>query len=363
MGRPDDFLDGLPDALPIGQRQLFLPGPILRVPSGRKFACIDRSQKRLFLLDGELDPKQDGALPGLPDHSPLIKGESCMVASDMAVVVLTVDRVVCVDPDGRPRWTLPHPPWPGSHARGAGLLFNRSLAVAVPAVPAPPRWSQVPSVDLVAVDLISGEIKQRTRLMDEAPEGFHAVVRRDGQSGLLDGGFGQDGSHIWKVWESQDKVHVDLFSRDDRVLGDISPSGEELLTTPHRDESLVIYRWNDLSEVARVDGAPAFGRRERNQPQDPDGFDYSAWYLSNALLLSVTRQGRLLIVDRVDLKPRHRLRLAGYEPIGYDKRGRRVDHPSEAVDFATDLTEVTVVDDRRIIAHRRDGRADLFFLD
>jgi hypothetical protein len=129
----------------------------------------------------------------------------------------------------------------------------------------------------------------------------------------------------------------------DRILADLSPSGDEFLTTPQGSGGLILYRWDDLAEAGRLEPAEVFELETANQDLTTDSFDFYAWFLTNDRLLALTRQGRLLLIDR------HRMTVESQiVPRGFEAR-----------DFGGDISAVTVIDENRILVHGQDGRMEL----
>ena len=354
------FVHDLAAVAPARQRQL-PPGQFVAVAGGRAATILDRGSRRLTVLDDDFKSTRDVPLPELPLPGPHGHHERLLVDADLAVVVLTLDSVVCVDPTGRLRWRFDHPAWP-SVVGGTGLIFGKRLAVVVPTAPAAPGWFQVKSVELALLDMRTGAELARHSFPDswDSPQGFHAVARGDGRSGAVDAGYGQDGSQIWRLLtDAQGRVQLTAMDTFDRILADISPAGDEILTAPHDTTDLVVYRWDDLVEVARLESARLFEQPTDESDSTSDGLDYEAWYLGSDKLLALTRQGRLLVADRSLMHLEHQLVVTGFNIIGFDRRGQRVDDPEQAIDFEGDILQVTVIGRDRIVVHGRDGRNEL----
>ena len=173
------------------------------------------------------------------------------------------------------------------------------------------------------------------------------------------GGYGQDGAQIWRIASQDGRVDATTFGTLDRILGDLSPNGNEVLTTPHDDGALVLYGWDNLAEGGRLDRASIFELEQGDDDYTADGFDYYAWFLSNDRLLALTRQGRLLVIDRTQMAVEYQLVPDGFDIVGYDSAGQPVNDATEAIDFYGQITGVTVMDENRILVHGKDGRLEL----
>lgn len=348
------FVRDVPQVTPRGQRLINLPGPIHRTAGDSGLASIDRESRRLLVLDDELEPTRELRLPGLPQ--PGAQLERLLILKDLTVILLCLDHVVCVDPSGSQRWRLSHPSWPSGMVDGDAVVIEDRLVIAVPGSPVLAGYGVNP-VELAIVDIADGS-ESRERLIDEIgdPAGFHAITRPDGRGGALDAGYGQDGSQIWRITPSAGRPEVTPLGTFDRILADLSPKGDEILTAPHVSGGLIVYRWDDLSEAARLERAEVF---EEEDELTADRFDFYAYFLSSVRLLALTQQGRLLLIDRVSMTVESQVVPDGLDIIGFDERGRPVDHPEQAVGFAGDIIGVTVIDENRILVHGRDGRSDL----
>ena len=354
------FVHDLASVAPARQRHL-PSGQLVAAPGGRLVTILDRGSRRLTVFDHDFESAGDLPLPELPLPGPHGHHERILVNSDLAVVVLTLDSVVCVDPNGGLRWRFGHPQWP-SVVGGAGLIFGKRLAVVVPTAPAAAGRFQVNSVELALLDIGTGAELARHTFPDswKSPQGFHAVARGDGRSGALDAGYGQDGSQIWRLlMDAQGGVQLTAMDTSNRILADISPAGDEILTAPHDTTDLVVYRWDDLVEVARLETGRLFEPPTDDYDSTSDWLDYQAWYLGSDKLLALTRQGRLLVADRARMHIEHQLVVAGFNIVGFDEGGQEVDDPQHAIDFAGDILQVMVIDGDRIVVHGRDGRNEL----
>jgi hypothetical protein len=349
------FVKDMPQVTPRRQQSIKLPGELLLISGDRRIATVERESRRLLIWNEELEPIQEVFLSGLPDPEPGARYERPLVLRDLTVVLLGLSRVVCVDPSGARRWNLVHPPWPRGRVGSDAVVIDDQLALAIPASlgPAP----SVETAELAIVDIGNGS-ESRERLTDDYgdPEGFHGITRRGGQGGALDAGYGQDGSMIWRITPSATRPAVTSLGTFDRVLADLSPRGDEILTTPHSDGGLIVYRWDDLAETARLEAADVF---EEDDDLTADRFDFSASFLSGDRLVSMTQQGRILLIDRVSMTVESQVVPDGFHIIGFDGRGRPVDHAEQAVGFAGDITGLTVVGENRIVVRGKDGRAEL----
>jgi outer membrane protein assembly factor BamB len=355
------FVEHVPQTMPRRQRPINLPGTPVRITGDGRIAAIDRESRKLIILDNELEPIHERFLADLPRPQAETKFERLIILPDLTAILLGPDQVVCVDSSGRQRWSVTHPTWPRGIVGGDAVVVDQNLVVVVPERAAPSRWTQVPAAQLAVVDIRTGSVSDRVPLVDEIghPQGFHAITRRGGTGGALDGGYGQDGAQIWRITAPAAHVEATPLGAVDRVLGDLSPNGAELLTTPHYDGGLIIYRWENLTEAARLERAQVFELEQGEDDETVDRFDYSAWFLSDNRLLASTRQGRLLVIDRSRMTVESQLVPSGFDIIGYDEGGQPVDDASQALDFDGAISGVTVIDETRILVHGKDRRVDL----
>lgn len=339
------FIREVPRVIPNHQRTVNLAGTPLRIAGGAGIASVDRESRLLFVLNNDLALNTELSLGHLPGRQAGAKYERLIVLPDLTVIVIGHDRVVCVDRSGRQRWSLTFPSWPMGMVGGDAVLINHHLAIVVPERAAPTGYSQVPKAQLAVVDIGDGSESGRIELLDEIgyPQGFHALTRRGGDGGVLGGGYGQDGAQIWRIAAGAGRVEATALGTLDRILGDLSPNGNELLTTPHDDGALILYGWGNLTEAGRLQRASVFVLEQGDDDYTADGFDYYAWFLSNDRLLALTRQGRLLVIDRHQMALEYLLVPDGFDIIGYDNRGQPVNDAAEALDFEGEITGVTVM--------------------
>jgi hypothetical protein len=353
------FLRDIPLMEPRRQRPVTLAGPLIRGEDGRMLFVLDRGRSILDQLDDDLEPVLQTSLTNvLPSQSNAY--ERVRVLPDLRVVVLGLDYVACADANGSQLWRWHHPSWP-KFVGGDALVVGESIVVVTPTRPAPSGYGQVPAARLTALDPSNGSKIRQLQLNaeEDSPEGFHAIARPDLRGGGIDAGYGQDGSEIWRVAiTGQGGIEVTKMDTIDRVLSDISPSGDELLTTPLDSEHLAIFRWTDLAEIAVLRRADVFDV-DADEGITSDSFDFDAWYLGADHILARTRQGRLLGIERNTMTARYQLAVDGFDVYGYNNRGKRVDDPSDAFDFESDISGVTVLSQSRIVVQGRNGRGQV----
>jgi hypothetical protein len=180
-----------------------------------------------------------------------------------------------------------------------------------------------------------------------APEGFSLYPRPRGRDLAADAGFGQDGSTLW--WHDGGEVPTRL-SRTDRIVSDVSPSGNEIVTTPHDDGGIEIFAWGQQEPTAVLAAHEVFAREDEAwSDDDQDGFDYYAWVLDDDRLLVKTRQGRLLAIDRATVQPAYELVLDDF-PIG------------EVYEGINEIAQISVLDPQRLLVSHRNGSHHLYRL-
>ncbi|MEU9847938.1 hypothetical protein [Streptomyces sp. NPDC047985] len=123
-------------------------------------------------------------------------------------------------------------------------------------------------------------------------------------------GEGQDGvPMLWGRWDGQ-RLSVERFCDDERILMAVSPSGDRFLTVTHYEETLAVHRIEDGSVLCELDARDGVPRHPEADPDDLDAdellWDYTGGFLDEETVVAGTSER-----DEEHGEPRHWLVSAG----------------------------------------------------
>jgi hypothetical protein len=268
---------------------------------------VQRSQPgELLVVDAQLEPVW--RLP-LPDHA----HGTHAVTQDCSLVALSMpDHALVVDGGGQQVARFPHQPW--QEGASGCCVFSPDPGYLWVTVPPRPEALFATGDELWLIDLRVMRVVD-WRLLETVAAGCDPVPHPDGQTIGLSIGEGQDGSLLRWVRAGRDRIQLRFGPQQDRVLVAVHPGGGEYLTTPHSgDDPLVRHRFADDRPLEELSTADVLGTEE--------GWDWSAGYLTDALILASTFEtdrdsGRHVLVQRAPMRLLGEVVYPGDEPPGW----------------------------------------------
>ncbi|MET9656459.1 hypothetical protein [Streptomyces sp. NPDC006510] len=291
--------------------------PVAPPASGGGRPADDR---RLLVQRG--DTELVAVAPGTPGAAPVRfpapwpRGfGTCTVAPGSDLAVFTgVHAVRAVDPTGAVRWEVGHGCWDGScrtlhttyeeyasdhnhlYADSGSAVFSADgtlvwahirgpVAAAGPDPEALDEW--------LVIDAADGRVLGRAET-ETVAAGSHHVPHPDPARMGLSVGEGQDGVPLrWGRWDGE-KLSVEQFCNDERILTAVSPSGERFLTVTHYEEMLGVHRVDDGCVLSELDAGHAVPRHPEADPDDRDAdetlWDYECGFLDEETVIAGTSE-------------------------------------------------------------------------
>lgn len=303
---------GRPDA---ARRDSTAPGPVSPGPVGPDAAGADSEGDTVIRFPAPW-PSRYG---------------TCAVApgGDLAVFA-GVHALRAVDPTGEVRWEIRHGCWEGAcrtlHTTYDEYASDRSHGYAdqgsaVFSADGTLVWAHIrgpvaatgpdpEALDVwLVVDAAAGRVLGRVDAQTAAA-GSHHVPHPDPARMGLCVGEGQDGvPMLWGRWDGQ-RLSVERFCDDERILMAVSPSGDRFLTVTHYQETLAVHRTEDGSVLCALDAQDAVPRHPEADPDDLDA-DVALWDYSGGFLDEETAVAGTSERDEEYGEPRHWLVSAG----------------------------------------------------
>lgn len=146
-------------------------------------------------------------------------------------------------------------------------------------------------------------------LESSSPEGFSLWGHPSQQGVVIDAGRGQDGTDLWTARREPEGLAIHRLDRDDQAFSGAFLNDGTLLVLPHTGETVSVYSWPNLEELAHLPNSDVFAIPLQ---EGGDGFDWCGFPIEDRYLMLKTVQGRLVLVDR-----RHRVAIAEVRLPGY----------------------------------------------
>ena len=103
-------------------------------------------------------------------------------------------------------------------------------------------------------------------------------------------------------------------------------------------------------------------RNEYPTIDDGDSVEYVALYLNDKTLLTFTRFGRLLLIDRESLNCTGELVPEGCEIRAYDMAGRPTTNPRDVIDYAGEIVTVALNKQHQLLVTHNSGEVRTYNL-
>lgn len=176
---------------------------------------------------------------------------------------------------------------------------------------------------------------------------FHATP--DGTI-LLEAAAGQEKSILMQL-----QLNNGIISRTtlpgcrDMIMGNFAPSGKEFIMAPHDDEPLAIYSYPEFVRIAEQDQEAIFDGSKDFPAAEPDNINYSVFFVDENNILVVSQFGRLLLLDRKDLRCRAEVMPEGIEFTAYNLDGNPTTNPDYIFDYSSNIINVMIVHDKLLL--------------
>ncbi|NSL85276.1 hypothetical protein ECE50_000425 [Chitinophaga sp. Mgbs1] len=177
---------------------------------------------------------------------------------------------------------------------------------------------------------------------------FHATP--DNNTILLEAAAGQDDCIHMQLRLNDGIISLtELTQCDDVIMGNFAPSGKEFVMAPHYDGPLVIYSFPEIALVADQEQSAIFDGSKDFPSSEPDNINYSVFFVDDNNILIVSQFGRLLLLDRKDLRCKAEVMPEGIEFTAYDLDGNPTTNPDYIYDYSSNIINVMIVHDKLLL--------------
>ncbi|MGN7824065.1 hypothetical protein ACTJJB_28340 [Chitinophaga sp. 22536] len=177
---------------------------------------------------------------------------------------------------------------------------------------------------------------------------FHATP--DKNTILLEAAAGQEESVLMQLqWDNGAVSLTMLPACDNMIMGNFAPSGKEFVMAPHYDEPLEIYAFPAMTKVAEQDQPAIFDGSKDFPAAEPDNINYTVFFVDDHNILVISQFGRLLLLDRKNLRCKAEVMPEGIEFTAYDLDGNLTANPDYIYDYSSNIINVMMVHNKLLL--------------
>ena len=182
---------------------------------------------------------------------------------------------------------------------------------------------------------------------------------------FLDWAAGQDDTRQFKLEINNDgelKIE-EISSCNDRIFGAFSPSGTEFVTAPHYDEGIEVHSFPAMETIGDLPQETLFENSDEEYPsENEDSLNYSAIYLNNETLLTISRFGRLLLINRKTMTLTGQLTLEGCALKAFNANGDLAQPNEEIEEYEGEVSDIKLLPNNRILVRHTKGHLNTYNL-
>lgn len=330
--------------LPLRNKLTFTANPVNVVPLPNGEILMNfASQPLITKLNASLEIVWEKIIQGQNTNYVSSKLSASPDGRLMAIAGITNMRIL--DAEGtRLLHTLEHDSW--GWFLGAACYFSRDNKTIWYVLPGDENGTD----ELQVMDLATFKVIASYPLLEshQYTYVFHATPDMD--MILLEAAAGQEASSLMQLQLNNGVISLTHLTQcDDMIMGNFAPSGKEFAMAPHYDGPLAIYSFPEIAKVAEQDQAAIFDGSKDFPAAEPDNINYSVFFVDDHNILVVSQFGRLLLLDRKDLRCKAAVMPEGIEFTAYNLDGNPTTNPDDIFDYSSNIINVMIVHDKLLL--------------
>lgn len=204
--------------------------------------------------------------------------------------------------------------------------------------------------ELQVMDTATFEVMASYPLLESQQYAYAFHHTPDNNLILLEAAAGQEKSVLMQLQLNDGIISLtELTQCEDLIVGNFSPSGKELIMAPHDDRPLEIYSFPEIDQAAEQQQEAIFEGSKDFPAAEPDNINYSVFFVDDNNILIVSLFGRLLLLDRKDLRCKAEIMPEGIEFTAYDMDGNPTTNPDYIFDYSSNIINVMIVHDKLLL--------------
>lgn len=307
--------------LPLKHQQTFPANPVNIVPL-REGAYLLNFASHVTKLRANLTVEWEKPLQGK------------VAANDRLMAIAGLTAIQLLDPTGEQvLHTIAHAAW--DRYIGAACYFGRDHKTI---------WYILPGYELQVMHTDTFETIASLPLPESEQYTFHAtpdddIILLEASAGLL-----------MQVQLKDGAISLTLLPQcDDRIMGNFAPSGKEFVMAPLYDGPLAFYSFPDMTMIAAMEQEDIFAHSEDFPAMEQDNINYSVFFVDDRTILLLSQFGRLLLVDRQDLRYKADMLPAGIVFTAHNLHGDPTTVRDEIYDYSSNIINVMLLHEQLLL--------------
>lgn len=320
--------------LPLQHKRTFNANPISVVPLPDGGILLNfASQPVITKLDANLAIVWEKTIQGELSNFKRSKVSASFDGKLFAIAGMT-DIQILDAADARVLHMVEHPSW--ERFPGAVCYFSRDMI-----------WYVLPNDGLYLINALTFEVIASCPLLEAESYIFHATPDKD--IILLEAIAGQDDAILMKVALKEGIITIVELHQCMGIMGNFAPSGKEFVMAPYYDGPVKIYSFPDIAMITEVDQAAIFDGSKDYPAIEPDNINYSVCFIADNTILLLSQFGRLLLLDRKDLRCKAEVMAEGIVFTAHDLAGDPTNKRDQIYDYSSNIINVMIVHNRLLL--------------
>lgn len=330
--------------LPLNNKLTFTANPVNVVPlPNGKVLMNFASQPLITKLNAGLEIVWEKIIQG--KNTKYVSSKLSVSSDGRLIAIAGMTDMRILDAEGtQVLHTAEHASW--GWILGAACYFSKDNKTIWHVLPGDENEAdKLQVIDAVTFDVITSypllESRQHVYTFHATP--YNHVI-------FLEAAAGQEKSTLMQLQLNDGVISLTPLAQcDNMIMGNFSPSGKEFVMASHYDGPLEIYAFPEIVKVAAQDQEAIFDGSKDYPAVEPDNINYSVCFIDDNNILIVSQFGRLLLLDRKDLRCKAEVIPEGIEFIAYDQDGNPTDNPDYIYDYSSNIVNVMIVHEKLLL--------------
>ncbi|WP_212004574.1 hypothetical protein [Chitinophaga sp. HK235] len=330
--------------LPLKNKLTFTANPVNVVPLPNGEILMNfASQPLITKLNAKLEIVWEKIIQG--QNANYVSSKLSASSDGRLIAIAGMTDIRILDAEGT---TVLHTAEHGSWGRflGAACYFakdNKTIWYVLPG-------DENNTDELQVMDVAAFEVIASYPLLESQQYAYAFHATPDNDIILLEAAAGQEETILMQLQLNDGIVSLtELTQCDNVIMGNFAPSGKEFAMAPHYDGPLEIYSFPEIARVAEQDQVAIFDGSKDFPAAEPDNINYSVFFVDDNSILVVSQFGRLLLLDRKDLRCKAEVMPEGIEFTAYNLDGNPTTNPDYIFDYSSNIINVMIVHDKLLL--------------
>lgn len=324
--------------LPLKNKLTFTANPVNVVPLPNGEVLMNfASQPLITKLNANLEIVWEKIMQG--QNTNYVSSKLSASADGRLIAIAGMTDVRILDAEGtRVLHTVEHGSW--GWFLGAACYFSKDNKTIWYVLPGEENETD----ELQVMDVATFEVIASYPLLESHRYAYAFHATPDNGTILLEAAAGQEESLLMQLQLNDGIISfTELAPCENMIMGNFAPSGKEFVMAPHYDEPLAIYSFPEIDKAAAQDQTAIFDGSKDFPSAEPDNINYSVFFVDDNHLLVMSQFGRLLLLDRKDLRCKAEVMPEGIEFTAYDLDGNPTTNPDYIFDYSSNIINVMIV--------------------